>query len=120
MGVIHYKGRTPIPEIGIQRTIDISASDFDGSDTPNITSANKLANSNGSYSNVWADGFLIQSASGDGTVKAICYADFIANGKSTTGLTAQDIMVFEGQYSNVRVIKLISTGSTVTSLNIGV
>jgi hypothetical protein len=121
MQVIGYRGRTPVPEIGFKRPIDISSSDFDGTDTANIPDSAKTLESNGSKFNPWERGFLIQAPATDGIIYCLMFEDYKRQAYTIDDTLLQPVYVTAGQWSNDRVIKVYTADNTSdTTIYIGV
>lgn len=101
------------------RELDVSAADFDGTDTANISNTLKVKDPNNSYFNPWKKngGFLVK-ADTTGTMDVISWEDYQMNGKVIDDTMVQTIQVTAGFWTEERVVKVFNS-STVQSGQIG-
>ena len=106
---ISYGQKTAASEIQIFRTIDISAADFDGTDTASMTTE-----LNAEGYNRWAFGFYVCPETA-GDLVALSYDDYIKSGKVINDALAQTIpSLAAGIFHPIRVVKVYSTSFTDT------
>lgn len=117
-----YSGGTQaIAQPNFVRTIDVSLSDFDGTDTDNVANAQRTLEANGSRFNPWKKngGFLVKP-SDDGVLDVLTWEDYERQGKVVNDTLKQSINVVGGAWEETRVVKVYTTSTvTKTDLNIG-
>lgn len=116
MGTVAYRQKTAASEIQFFRLVDVSSSDFDGTDTASMSST--LLDPYG-YNN-WAEGFYILPEAG-GDVVALSYVDWYKNGKVIDDSLAQVIpSLAAGIMHPIRVVKIYAAGTISNNILIGV
>lgn len=102
------------------RSIDVTAADFDGTDTANVADALKTKEQNGSRFNAWKQngGFLYMPTT-DGVIDVLTWEDYRRNGKVVDDTLKQSVTSIGGGWQKTRVVKIYST-STVKTMNIGI
>ncbi len=120
MGNVIYNGGVQlITQPTFFRSIDVTAADFDGTDTANIADSLKTSEQNGSKFNPWKKpgGFLVKPT-GDGLIDVLTWEDYERNGKVVDDALAQSLQGTGGKWAEERVIK-VYTSSAVKTMDIG-
>ena len=115
-----YNGGTQlIQQPNFVRSADVTAADFDGTDTANVLDSQKTSEQNGSKFNPWKKngGFLVKPSS-DGLVDVLTWEDYERNGKVVNDTLKQSILMTGGVWEPTRVVKIYTT-SAVKTHNIG-
>ncbi len=120
MGQTNYNGGVQlITQPTFFRSLDVTAGDFDGTDTANIADSLKTKEQNGSKFNPWKrpGGFLVQPT-GDGAVDVLSWEDYQRAGYTIDDTLKQTIQGTGGKWSEQRVVKVYQT-SAVKTMDIG-
>lgn len=120
MGEVIYNGGVQvISQPTFVRSIDVTGSDFDGTDTSNIADSLKTQESNNSKFNPWKkNGGFVINPTADGVVDVLTWEDYERNAKVVDDALKQSLQVTGGSWNEARVVKVYTT-STVKTMNIG-
>lgn len=115
MGTISYRQKTAASEVQFFRYIDVSSSDFDGTDKSSMTTELDPYGYN-----QWGDGFYFMPETA-GDVKALSYVDWVRNNKVVSDSYAQVLpSCAAGIMHPIRVVKIYATGTLTDAVTIGV
>lgn len=120
MGEVLYNGGVQaILQPTFVRSIDVTAADFDGTDTANVAASLKTQETNNSAFNPWKkNGGFVINPTADGTVTVLMWEDYKRNAKVVDDSLAQAIQVTGGSWNEARVVKVYQA-SGVKTMNIG-
>lgn len=111
-----------VQEIGnptFVRALDVTAADFDGTDTANVADSMKTDETNGSKFNPWKkNGGFTFASSADGVIDVLSWEDYKQNNKVVDDTKKQSVQVSQGDWHKIRVVK-IYTSSAIKTMTIG-